>query len=125
MNKSKNVMESKPILSLLLTMSVPPIISMLIQSMYNIVDSIFVAQIGEKALTAVSLIFPLQNMVSAVAIGFGVGLNSCIAINLGAKNNEKINRAVSNGIILTLIHGIIFILVGMFLTKPFFKNVYK
>ena len=68
MNKSKNIMESKPILSLLLTMSVPPIISMLIQSMYNIVDSIFVAQIGEKALTAVSLIFPLQNMVSAVAI---------------------------------------------------------
>ncbi|MFQ9614117.1 MAG: MATE family efflux transporter [Clostridium butyricum] len=121
MNKSKNIMESKPILSLLLTMSVPPIISMLIQSMYNIVDSIFVAQIGEKALTAVSLIFPLQNMVSAVAIGFGVGLNSCIAINLGAKNNEKINRAVSNGIILTLIHGIIFILVGMFLTKPFLR----
>lgn len=60
MNKSKNVMESKPILSLLLTMSVPPIISMLIQSMYNIVDSIFVAQIGEKALTAVSLIFPFK-----------------------------------------------------------------
>lgn len=60
-------------------------------------------------------------MVSAVAIGFGVGLNSCIAINLGAKNNEKINRVVSNGIILTLIHGIIFILVGMFLTKPFLR----
>ena len=118
MNKSKNVMESKPILSLLLTMSVPPIISMLIQSMYNIVDSIFVAQIGEKALTAVSLIFPLQNMVSAVAIGFGVGLNSCIAINLGAKNNEKINRAVSNT------WNNIYFSRNVF-NKTFFKNVYK
>lgn len=121
MNKSENPMKSKAILPLLLSMSIPPMISMLIQSLYNIVDSIFVAQMGEKALTAVFLVFPLQNVVSAVAIGFGVGINSCIAINLGADNKENVNRAASHGIVLTLIHAFIFIIAGIFLTKPFLR----
>ena len=72
MNKIENPMKVKPIFPLLISMSVPTMISMLIQSMYNIVDSIFVSKISENALTAVSLVFPLQNIVSAVAIGFGV-----------------------------------------------------
>ena len=121
MNKSENPMKSKAILPLLLSMSIPPMISMLIQSLYNIVDSIFVAQMGEKALTAVFLVFPLQNVVSAVAIGFGVGINSCIAINLGADNKENVNKAVTHGIVLTLIHAFIFIIAGIFLTKPFLR----
>lgn len=121
MNKSENPMKSKAILPLLLSMAIPPMISMLIQSLYNIVDSIFVAQMGEKALTAVSLVFPLQNVVSAVAIGFGVGINSCIAINLGADNKENVNKAAAHGIVLTLIHAFIFIIAGIFLTKPFLR----
>ena len=69
----KNPMESKPVFPLLMSMAVPPMVSMLIQSMYNIVDSIFVARLGEEALTAVSLAYPLQNLVLAVAVGLGVG----------------------------------------------------
>lgn len=78
-------MESKPVFPLLMSMAVPPMVSMLIQSMYNIVDSIFVARLGEEALTAVSLAYPLQNLVLAVAVGLGVGANAGIARNLGAK----------------------------------------
>lgn len=81
----KNPMESKPVFPLLMSMAVPPMVSMLIQSMYNIVDSIFVARLGEEALTAVSLAYPLQNLVLAVAVGLGVGANAGIARNLGAK----------------------------------------
>ena len=81
----KNPMESKLVFPLLMSMAVPPMVSMLIQSMYNIVDSIFVARLGEEALTAVSLAYPLQNLVLAVAVGLGVGANAGIARNLGAK----------------------------------------
>ena len=76
---SMQAMGTRPMLPLLLTMSFPPILSMLIQSLYNVVDSIFVARIGQDALTAVSLTFPLQNIILAVAVGTGVGLNSVIA----------------------------------------------
>ena len=85
MKKTENLMGTKPIFPLLMSMAIPPMISMLIQSMYNIIDSIYVAQLGEKALSAVSLIFPLQNLTNAVAVGFGVGVNACVAMSLGAK----------------------------------------
>ena len=75
-----------------MSMAVPPMVSMLIQSMYNIVDSIFVARLGEEALTAVSLAYPLQNLVLAVAVGLGVGANAGIARNLGAKNQDRVDR---------------------------------
>ena len=74
----KNPMETKPVFPLLMSMAIPPMISMLIQSMYNIVDSIFVARLGENALTAVSLAYPLQNLVLAVAVGLGIGANAGI-----------------------------------------------
>lgn len=119
MKKTENIMGTRPILPLLISMAVPPMISMLIQSMYNIVDSIFVAQIGENALTAVSLAYPLQNLVLAVAVGLGVGINSCIAISIGAKDQEKINKVATHGIFLTAVHAICFIFIGLFLTKPF------
>ena len=121
MNKIENPMKVKPIFPLLISMSVPTMISMLIQSMYNIVDSIFVSKISENALTAVSLVFPLQNIVSAVAIGFGVGINSCMARSLGAMNNEDVNKAATHGMVLTLIHVLIFVVAGLFLVDPFLR----
>ena len=117
----KNPMESKPVFPLLMSMAVPPMVSMLIQSMYNIVDSIFVARLGEEALTAVSLAYPLQNLVLAVAVGLGGGANAGIARNLGAKNQDRVDRIAAHTIFFTAIHAIIFILVGIFLTKPFLQ----
>lgn len=84
MINTKNLMGTKPILPLLVSMSVPSILSMLIQSLYNVVDSIFVAWLSNDALTAVSLAYPLQNLVLAVAVGFGVGINAYIARNLAS-----------------------------------------
>lgn len=95
MKQSENQMGTKAIFPLLMGMSVPPMISMLIQSLYNIVDSIFVAKLGEEALTAVSLAYPLQNLVLAVAVGLGVATNAAIARNLGAKKSEEANDAAA------------------------------
>lgn len=119
MEKNANSMGTKPILPLLLSMAFPPMVSMLIQSMYNVVDSIFVARISEEALTAVSLVFPLQNISLAVAVGLGVGLNSTVARNLGEGNNRKAEQAVAHGIVLTAIHSLLFVLAGIFLSRPF------
>lgn len=117
----KNPMESKPVFPLLMSMAVPPMISMLIQSMYNIVDSIFVARLGEEALTAVSLAYPLQNLVLAVAVGLGIGANAGIARNLGAKKQEQVDSIAAHTIFFTAIHAILFILIGVFLTRPFLQ----
>ena len=79
-------MKEKPVLPLLMSMSLPMVVSMLVNSLYNIVDSFFVAQISEDAMTALSLVYPVQNFINAAAIGFGVGINSVIAYYLGAGN---------------------------------------
>ena len=121
----KNPMETKPVFPLLMSMAIPPMISMLIQSMYNIVDSIFVARLGENALTAVSLAYPLQNLVLAVAVGLGIGTNAGIARNLGAKKQEQVNHIASHTIFFTAIHAILFVLIGIFLTKPFLQMFTK
>ena len=89
MNQEYNNMAHKPIFPLLMKMAIPPMISMLIQSMYNIIDSIFVAKLGEKALTALSLAFPLQNLSLAFSVGLGVAINALIAQNLGANNKKR------------------------------------
>ena len=81
------------------------VISMLVNSLYNIVDSFFVAQINEQAMTALSLVFPVQNFVNATAIGFGVGINAMIALHLGAGNKENANASATHGMILSVIHG--------------------
>lgn len=119
MEQKANVMGTKPVMPLLLSMALPPMVSMLIQSMYNIVDSIFVARLSEDALTAVSLVYPLQNLSLAVSVGLGVGLNSCVARSLGEGNKKKAEEAISHGFILAAIHGLIFVLVGLFLSRPF------
>lgn len=119
MENVKNPMGTKPIFPLLMGMSIPPMVSMLIQSMYNIVDSIFVAKLGEDALTAVTIAFPLQNMILAVAVGLGVGVNAAIAISLGARNKESVNSAATHGVFYTGIHFLAFIIFGLCFTKPF------
>ena len=118
MTNAKNLMGTKPILPLLVSMSVPSILSMLIQSLYNVVDSIFVAWLSNDALTAVSLAYPLQNLVLAVAVGFGVGINAYIARNLGEGNQHRVDQAASMGVIFTTIHAVIFILSLIHISEP-------
>ena len=104
MKKKNNFMGTRPVFSLLISMSVPMMLSMLIQSLYNIVDSIYVSRLGTEALTAVSLAFPLQNAATSVAVGIGVGISSSISIHLGSENQEKANRAAVVGLALTVFH---------------------
>ena len=99
-------MKTRPVFPLLLSMALPNVISMLVNSLYNIVDSLFVAQISEQAMTALSLVFPIQNFVNAVAIGFGIGINAQIALYLGAGNHENANRAATHGMMFSLLHGV-------------------
>lgn len=104
---NENFMKEKPVFSLLISMSLPMVISMLVNSLYNIVDSFFVAQISEKAMTALSLVYPVQNFINAVAIGFGIGINALIAFYLGAGNNEAADAAATRGTVLTILHGLL------------------
>lgn len=121
MNSRQDFMKTKPVLPLLASMAVPMMLSMLIQSLYNIVDSIFVAKLGTEALTAVSLVYPLQNIVVSAAVGTGVGISSAIAVNLGKKDQEQADKAASIGMMLTGIHCLLFILLGLAVTKPFLR----
>ena len=107
-------MGTAPVLGLIVKMSLPSMFSMLIQALYNIVDSIFVAQINETALSAVSLIFPLQMLSVAVSVGAGIGLASLISRRLGAERREDAQKAANNGIFLAVVHWMIFALVGLF-----------
>lgn len=104
-------MKEKPVLPLIASMALPMVISMLVNSLYNIVDSFFVAQINEDAMTALSLVYPLQNLINAVAIGFGVGINAQIAFQLGADNKDRASAAATRGLLLAAIHGLILSLV--------------
>lgn len=118
----ENKMGTMPIPKLLFTMALPMIISMLVQALYNIVDSVFVSQLNENALTAVSLAFPVQNLMIAVASGTGVGVNALLSRSLGEKNYEAANKAANNGILLAIISCIVFILVGVFGSRLFFES---
>lgn len=117
----QNKMGTKRMLPLLLSMAFPPMLSMLIQSLYNIVDSMFVARYSENALTAVSLAFPLQTLIIACSVGIGVGVNSYIARKLGEQNQEEADSAVAHGLLLAILTSLIFVLCGIFCIKPFFK----
>lgn len=121
MDKNSSFLKTKPMFPLLVSMAVPMMLSMLIQSLYNIVDSIYVARLGTKALTAVSLAYPLQNAVLSVAVGVGVGISSAISIHLGAERQEEANRAATIGVALTVFHCVLFVLAGLFVTKPFLQ----
>ena len=116
----ENKMGSMPVPKLLISMSLPMMISMLVQALYNIVDSMFVAQLSEDALTAVSLAFPIQNLMIAVASGTGVGINALLSRNLGEKNYEGANRAARNGIFLGIASCILFAILGIIGSHFFF-----
>jgi len=116
----ENKMGVMPVNKLLLTMSVPMMLSMLVQALYNIVDSIFVARISENALTAVSLAFPIQQLMIALGGGTCVGLNAILSRALGEKDFKKVNESAVNTVFLMVLNAIVFFLVGVFVVKPFY-----
>ncbi len=116
----ENKMGTMPIGRLLATMSTPMMISMLVQAFYNIVDSVFVSRISEDALNAVSLAFPLQQLIIAVCGGTAVGVNALLSRSLGAKQFDKANKIANSGIFLFLCSSVVFSIIGIFLSKPFF-----
>lgn len=118
--RKENKMGIMPIPKLLLTMSLPIILSMLVQALYNIVDSMFVARLNENALTAVSLTFPIQNLMIAVASGTGVGINSLLSRNLGEKNYVAADRAATNGLFLGFMSFLVFAVIGGLCSGIFF-----
>ena len=118
----ENKMGTMPVGKLLMNMSLPIIISMLVQAMYNIIDSIFVAQINENALTAVSLAFPIQCLMIAVGAGTGVGINALLSRSLGEKNFDRANKTAVNGIFIIALSYIAFAVFGLFFSELFFKT---
>ena len=117
---SENKMGVMPVNKLLLTMSIPMMLSMLIQALYNVVDSMFVAQISENALTAVSLAFPAQNLMIAVATGTGVGVNAGLSRSLGEKNFDRANRIAIHALFLAALSYLAFAVFGLFFARQFF-----
>lgn len=120
--QKENKMGVMPIKKLVVSMSLPMMISMMVQALYNVVDSVVVSQVCEDALTAVSLAFPAQNLMIGVATGTGVGINALLSRNLGAKNYDKVNKIATQGIFLSLLSGLAFLLFGIFGVPLFFKT---
>ena len=106
---------------LLMNMALPMIASMLVQALYNVVDSIFVSQVSESAVTALSLAFPIQNMQIGFAVGIGVGVNSLLSKSLGERNQEAANRTAGNGLVLMLIVTVLFMAFGLFGVRPYYE----
>lgn len=117
------LMKEKSIWRLVFIMSVPNVLSMLVNSLYNIVDSFFVAQISENAMTALSFVFPIQNLVTSIGVGFGVGINAVIALSLGAKKQKMADQATSLGVFLSFLHGLILTVICI-LIMPWFLSLF-
>ena len=117
--------KEKKILPLVLSMSMPMVLSMLVNALYNIVDSYFVAKISDEAMTALSLVYPLQLLETAVAVGFGVGINAIAAFYLGAKNDRKANDSVSVGLVLSFMHGILLMAFNLLFAPTFLRMFSK
>ena len=111
--RRENKMGVQPVGKLLISMSLPVMVSMLVQALYNIVDSIFVAQLSENALRAVSLAFPVQNLIIAVGVGTGVGINSLVSRRLGERRFEEANKAAENGVFLGVCSWLVFAVLGL------------
>ena len=118
----ENKMGVMPVNRLIISMSLPIMISMLVQALYNIVDSIFVAKISENALTAVSMAFPIQNLMIAVGVGTAVGVNALLARALGAKDYDRVNRIAENAVFLVGVSYVLFLVIGLFLVEPFYRS---
>ena len=102
---NETFMKEKPVFPLMLSMALPMVLSMMVSSLYNIVDSFFIAKISENAMTALSLVFPMQNFINSVCIGFGIGINAVIAFFSGAGQKRTADRAASQGFFMSLVHG--------------------
>lgn len=116
----ENKMGTMPVAKLLITMSAPMMISMIVQACYNVVDSVFVSQLGENALNAVSLSFPLQQLMIAVCGGTAVGMNALLSQALGAKKFDRANKVANTGIFLFALSCIVFVVIGLVASRPFF-----
>ncbi|RHV85123.1 MATE family efflux transporter [Clostridium sp. OF09-36] len=116
-------MKEKSVFPLLLSMALPMVVSMLVNSLYNIIDSFFVAKISENAMTALSLVYPVQNFISAAAIGFGVGINALVSLYLGAGNKKKAGNAAGQGLFCCLVHGVVLAVLSL-LVMPHFLNMF-
>lgn len=112
-------MKDKPVFPLLMSMALPMVVSMLVNSLYNIVDSYFVAKISDDAMTALSLVFPVQNLINAVGIGFGVGINAVIAFFNGAGEHEKADRAASQGMFFAVVHSVVLTAASLLIMPAF------
>lgn len=122
MSQTENKMGTMPVSKLLFTMSLPMMISMLVQALYNIIDSIFVAQISEAALTAVSLAFPIQNLMIAVSAGTCVGVNALLSRSLGEGRRDAANLTAVNGVFLSLLSYLAFAFLGLFFSRIYFSS---
>lgn len=116
-------MKEKPVMPLVISMALPMTISMLVNALYNIVDSYFVAKISEDSMTALSLVYPMQNLITAVTVGFAIGVNAIIAFYLGAKKSEAANQAASMGMLFNIIHGIL-LNIGCIAVMPAFLRIF-
>lgn len=116
-------MKERPVFPLLISMALPMVISMLVNSLYNIVDSFFVAKISEDAMTALSLVYPVQNFINAVAIGFGVGMTAVISLYLGAEDHGNANLAATHGLLYSILHGVL-LTAGSMLLMPRFLRMF-
>ena len=114
-----NTMKERPLVPLILTMTIPMMLSMLVNSLYNIVDSFFVAKMGEDAMSALSLVYPIQNLIGAAAIGYGVGINAIISFYLGAGKQKKADQAASLGMRLSVVHGLVLGILGTLVMPGF------
>ena len=121
MPQTENKMGTMPVSKLLFTMSLPMMVSMLVQALYNIIDSIFVAQISEAALTAVSLAFPVQNLMIAVSAGTCVGVNALLSRSLGEGRRDAANLTAVNGVFLALLSYLAFAFLGLFFSRIYFS----
>lgn len=119
--REENKMGVMPVGKLLMSMSIPMMLSMLVQALYNVVDSYFVAQISQDALNAVSLSFPIQNIIIGIAVGTGVGINALLSRSLGEKNYETANETAGNGVLLAILSGLVMLAVGLTLPRTFFQ----
>ena len=117
----ENKMGVMPVGKLMVNMALPMIISMLVQALYNVVDSVYVSQVSESAVTALSLAFPIQNLQIGFAVGIGVGVNSLLSKSLGERNQKAANLAAGNGMVLMLVVTALFMLFGFFGVRPYFE----
>ena len=119
-NNNENKMGNMPVNRLLLSMAIPMIISMMVQALYNIIDSIWVSNINQDALTAISLAFPMQNLMISIGVGTGVGVNALLSKSLGEKNHKMVNQTMGNGLFLSVLSGVFCMLISLVASRTFF-----